>query len=88
MKRYLRNLRINMELSIILVSYNTSKITLNCIKSIINSNLGNKYEIIVVDNKSTDNTAHIAKSFGVRVVFEEKLVRAHDFARTNTRFSP
>jgi len=45
-----------MELSIILVSYNTSKITLNCIKSIINSNLGNKYEIIVVDNASTDGS--------------------------------
>ncbi|MGN6568905.1 MAG: glycosyltransferase family 2 protein [Flavipsychrobacter sp.] len=39
--------------SIIIVNYNTFKITCNCIESIINHTSGIPYEIIVVDNCST-----------------------------------
>jgi hypothetical protein len=48
-----------MDLSIVIVSYNTQKITENCIKS-INRSLTNtkiRYEIIVVDNNSLDGSA-------------------------------
>lgn len=43
-----------MDLSIIIVNFNTKKLTLDCIKSIIKSKLKVGYEIIVVDNGSTD----------------------------------
>lgn len=43
-------------LSIIIVSYNTAKITQNCINSILQSRIKVPYEIIIVDNNSTDNT--------------------------------
>ncbi len=48
-----------MDLSIVIVSYNTKKITEDCIES-INRSLTNtkiKYEIIVVDNNSVDGSA-------------------------------
>lgn len=45
-----------MDLSIIIVSFNTKKLTLACIDSIIKSKPKLKYEIIVVDNASTDGT--------------------------------
>ncbi len=54
MRRYLKNL-INMDLSIIIINYNTKKITLDCIKSIHNSNPKINYEIIVIDNNSSEN---------------------------------
>jgi len=46
------------DLSIIIISYNTEKITIDCFKSIIESlkNSSLKYEIIVVDNASKDNS--------------------------------
>ncbi|MCS3871094.1 GT2 family glycosyltransferase [Chryseobacterium ginsenosidimutans] len=43
-----------MQVSIILVNYNTKVITNNCIDSIISKTRDIEYEIIVVDNGSTD----------------------------------
>jgi len=45
-------------LSIIIISYNTEKITIDCLKSIIESlkNSSLKYEIVVIDNASKDNS--------------------------------
>jgi len=50
------------EVSIIIVTWNTAKITLACIRS-INKFLKNKldYEIILVDNASSDNTLDLLK---------------------------
>jgi GT2 family glycosyltransferase len=45
-----------MDLSIIIVNYNTKEITRNCIKSIYESHLHIKFEIILVDNASTDGS--------------------------------
>lgn len=45
-----------MDLSIIIVSYNTREITENCLKSIISSKWKSDYEIIVVDNDSHDGS--------------------------------
>ena len=52
-----------MKLSIIIVSFNTKRILMDCIKSIyanyrINIEIG-EFEIIVVDNNSTDGTCEI-----------------------------
>lgn len=43
-------------ISIIIVSYNTQDLIRNCIQSIINKTKSINYEIIVVDNASTDGT--------------------------------
>jgi len=53
------------DLSIIVISYNTEKTTLNCLKSIINSlrNSPLKYEIVIVDNASQDNSVSAIKKF-------------------------
>ena len=55
MKRSLQNLK-KLDVSIIIVSFNTKKLTLGCIESILNSVKNIKYEIIVVDNGSSDGT--------------------------------
>jgi hypothetical protein len=53
------------DLSILIISYNTEKITINCLKSIINSlrNSSLKYEIVIVDNASQDNSVFAIKKF-------------------------
>lgn len=43
-----------MEVSIVIVNYNTQKLTLDCIKSIKDSDIKAKYEIIVIDNASDE----------------------------------
>lgn len=45
-----------MELSIIIVNWNTKTLVIDCIKSIVNSKPNLNYEIIVVDNGSTDGS--------------------------------
>ncbi|MBI2641927.1 glycosyltransferase family 2 protein [Candidatus Roizmanbacteria bacterium] len=44
------------DLSIIIISYNTKAITLNCLNSVLNSIQKIKYEIIVIDNASNDDS--------------------------------
>lgn len=46
-----------MDLSIIIVSWNTCKLTADCVKSVIDNCSGVSYEIIVVDNASSDGSA-------------------------------
>jgi len=43
------------ELSIIIVTYNSSNYIIDCVKSIY-KNIANAFELIVIDNNSTDNT--------------------------------
>ena len=45
-----------MDVSIIIVNYNTAQLTLQCIESIYSNTSKLVYEIIVVDNASTDNS--------------------------------
>jgi len=42
------------EVSIVIINYNTFALTCDCIKSIVKMTSGLKYEIIVVDNNSTE----------------------------------
>ena len=48
------------EIAIILLNYNNANDTLECVDSIID-NCGLNYKIIVVDNKSTDNSREVLK---------------------------
>ncbi|MEI6532970.1 MAG: glycosyltransferase family 2 protein [Candidatus Roizmanbacteria bacterium] len=54
----------DIELSIIIISYNTAKITQNCIQSIFASlkNTQLSYEIVVIDNASSDASVEMLKS--------------------------
>lgn len=62
-----------MKISIIVPAYNEEKLLPRCLKSILSAKLPEDYEIIVVNNASTDRTEEIAGSFqGVRVVNEPK----------------
>lgn len=45
-----------MDVSIIIVSFNTKKLTVSCVRSVITYTKGVTYEIIVVDNNSTDGS--------------------------------
>lgn len=49
------------KVSIIIINYNTAQLTLNCIHSIIKNVHSTDYEIIVVDNASTDNSKKLIK---------------------------
>jgi GT2 family glycosyltransferase len=48
-----------MDVSIIIVNYNTCKITSDCINSIIDMTEDVSYEIIVVDNASQDESKQV-----------------------------
>lgn len=55
-----------MKLSIIIVNYNTRKITLNCLKSIEKHPYKEKFEVYLVDNGSTDGSVDTFRKFKPR----------------------
>jgi len=57
------------DISIIIVSYNTEKITKNCLDSIYNSlkNTNLKYQIIIVDNASTDKSVEMLQKYSQKM---------------------
>ena len=61
-----------MKISLVIPAYNEEKYISRCLES-AQKHLSDLFEIIVVDNNSTDNTAKIAESFSsVRVVHEKE----------------
>jgi len=62
------------KLSIIIVSYNTMEVTDNCLSSIYKSSIDFPYEIIVVDNNSSDGSVEMIKNKypHVRIVANDK----------------
>jgi len=55
-----------MDLSIIILNYNSADYLKKCVESIGKSDIGNyKYEVIVVDNSSTDNSIDLAKKSNI-----------------------
>jgi len=55
-----------MDLSIIILNYNSADYLKKCLESIQKSDIGNyKYEIIIVDNNSTDNSIELSKSLKI-----------------------
>jgi glycosyltransferase involved in cell wall biosynthesis len=65
----------NPTVSVVVPVLNREQTIGNCIKSLVRQRLREKFEIIIVDNGSTDNTVSIAMAFSDKV----RLVR--DFAR-------
>ena len=59
-----------MDVSIIIINYNTISYLVDAIESILLKTEDMEYEIIVVDNNSTDNSKNIlAEKYGSRVIF-------------------
>lgn len=65
-------------ISIVIPALNEEKYLSLCLSAIRQQNYKN-YEVIVVDNGSSDKTVEIAKGFGVKVIYERK--RGCVFAR-------
>ncbi len=74
------------ELSIILVNFNTISDTINCLRSILSSNINIEYEVIVVDNNSINRSevfTKVKKTFSAtRIIFNNKNV---GFAAANNQ---
>lgn len=58
--------------SIVIPAYNESAYLGDCLRSLRQQNFDGSFEIIVVDNNSTDTTAAVAQAAGATVVFEAK----------------
>ena len=56
-----------MDLSIIIVNWNTGRLLQQCIQSVYNTADGLSFEILVVDNASSDDSVQIVKSEFPRV---------------------
>ncbi len=57
-------------LSVIIPAHNEARYIKKCLVSLFNQSFQEHYEVIVVDNNSTDDTKNIARTFPVRVVSE------------------
>ncbi len=55
-------------ISVIVPAFNEEKLIAGCLESLTNQDYSDEYEIIVVDNGSTDKTNAIARTFRVRIV--------------------
>lgn len=63
-----------MDVSIILVNYNTRKLTMECLKSIYEKTSGVNFEVIVIDNASEDDSIQaIKKNFSQVQVIESPI---------------
>jgi len=54
--------------SVIVLTYNSSKIIRNCLRALLNQNFKHPYEVVVVDDGSTDGTCEIAREMGARLI--------------------
>ncbi len=50
-----------MKLSVIIINYNTYNLTCKCIQSVLNKTTGISFEVILVDNASTECNPHLFK---------------------------
>lgn len=66
-------------ISVIVPAKNEHALLPHCLSSLIRQNDPPTYEIIVVDGNSTDDTADIARSFGVRVIKQSKKGKVQGF---------
>ncbi len=60
------------DITVVVPAYNEEKFLPSCLEALKNQKFSGNYEIIVVDNNSTDKTFQIAKNFGVRALKQEK----------------
>lgn len=72
-----------MQLSIVVVNYNTKELVLGCIESIKKSGFDGEFEVIVVDNASTDGSAQaLSKLEEITLIKNSKNM---GFAKANNR---
>lgn len=57
-------------ISVVIPAFNEAKSIVKTLESLKNQDYQGNFEIIVVDNNSTDNTSQIAKKYGAKVIFE------------------
>ena len=69
----------SLDLSIIILSFNTKEVLINCLQSVYKQTNGINFEVIVVDNASTDGSAQAAKK-----LFPQITLKIND---TNLGFS-
>ncbi len=75
-------------ISLIIPAHNEEKYIGECLKHVIKHSDGKLFEIIVIDNVSTDRTKEVAEQFpGVRVVYEKNkgLTSARERGRAEAR---
>jgi len=60
-----------MELSVIIPVYNSEKTVRECVSSILNSDFDRDFEVVVVDDGSTDRSIEKIKNLNVRIVRQE-----------------
>ena len=81
-----RKEEISMDLSIVIVSFNTKKLLKECIESIVKTTKKIEYEIIVVDNDSKDGSVELlkllSKKYPIRIVINKENV---GFGRANNQ---
>jgi len=58
--------------SVVVPAYNEELMISSCLQALLDQDYKGKYEIIVVDNNSSDRTAKIAEVFGVKVLREPR----------------
>lgn len=51
-----------LDLSVIIVSFNTKELLKNCIESVVKNTFGIKYEVVIVDNGSKDGSVEFLKT--------------------------
>jgi len=64
----------NIDLSVIIVTWNSEKEIIVCLDSIIESVGSISYEIVIVDNNSFDNTLQLIQNFSKKKFFQHKLI--------------
>jgi glycosyltransferase involved in cell wall biosynthesis len=64
-------------ISVVVPAYNESELIQTTLESLFKQDYKGDFEVVVVDNNSTDNTAEIARRLGVRVVFCSQKGVAH-----------
>lgn len=58
------------DISVVIPAHNEERYISDCLRSLAKQNFAGNYEIIVVNNASTDHTTEIAREHGVTVVHE------------------
>ncbi len=70
------------DVSIIIVNFNTKKLTVQCIESVLKDSPGFSKEVIVVDNGSDDGSVKVFRDYQVRLIENKENL---GFARANNQ---